>query len=238
MSKKVLRTSFWRIVEHMVDTQYHEHVYFPRTEAELHEVESRFAKMGMPGAFSDVDGVQLAWHKCPSVYAAMNTGKEGYPTLGFLEFVGPNGEVQHIHGPEPGTLQQKLVDLPMAKTWAQARLLKKRGARSSVGPRTAGKRGCRVGATFSGPGLVHFGDPEGLPNAHLHQIDKLRLIKYMAYLSLVQYAGRLTDAGCAAAHPRTSLPLCTACMTAKMTTQVDAEDADQAERGKTGGSGC
>ena len=102
MSEKVLRRSFWRIVEHMVDTHYHEHVYFPRTEEELCEVERRFAKMGMPGAFSDVDGVQLAWHACPSVYSAMNTGKEGYPTLGFLEFVGPNGEVQHIHGPEPG----------------------------------------------------------------------------------------------------------------------------------------
>ena len=103
-----LRRSFWRIVNHMVDNHYSEHVYMPRTSEEVRQTEERFSRMGFPGAITDVDGVQIPWHACPTAYAPTNTGKEGSPTLGFLEYVGPNGEIQHIHGPEHG------VHMPLA----------------------------------------------------------------------------------------------------------------------------
>ena len=103
ISEKSARRSFsWLIVDHIVDHLYNRHVYMPRSVEELKTTESRFARQGFPGAVSDLDGVQIPWNACPAVYAAANTGKEGYPTLGFLVFNGPNGEVQHIHGAELG----------------------------------------------------------------------------------------------------------------------------------------
>ena len=89
-------------MDHVVDHMYSQHVYLPRSLEEVKTTETRFARQGFPGAVSDADGVQIPWIACPAVYAAANTGKEGYPTLGFLVFNGPNGEVQYIHGAELG----------------------------------------------------------------------------------------------------------------------------------------
>ena len=102
ITKRSARRSFWLIVDHVVDHMYSQHVYLPRTLEEVKTTEARFARQGFPGAVSDADGVQIPWIACPAVYAAANTGKEGYPTLGFLVFNGPNGEVQYIHGAELG----------------------------------------------------------------------------------------------------------------------------------------
>ena len=44
-------------------------------------VEATYSMLGIPGAFSSMDVVHLAWAIAPCHLKHMTTGKEGYPSI-------------------------------------------------------------------------------------------------------------------------------------------------------------
>ena len=49
----------------------------------LEAMERPFAKCGLPGCIASMDGVHVAWDRCPATLAGRSTGWKGYTSLAF-----------------------------------------------------------------------------------------------------------------------------------------------------------
>ena len=81
LSQQCVRKFHHAAIAHLYFNHLKQHVFIPRTQEELRESESKYAKCGFPGAFCSFDVVHAAWHQCPHGFTHTCTGKEGFPTL-------------------------------------------------------------------------------------------------------------------------------------------------------------
>jgi hypothetical protein len=69
---------------------------------EVAKAERTFACCGLPGCVTSMDGVHIAWERCPATKRPMYSGKEGYPTVAFNVHVTHNKKIVSVSGPYPG----------------------------------------------------------------------------------------------------------------------------------------
>jgi hypothetical protein len=65
--------------------------------------------MGFPGCITCFDGVHWAWNNAPSGRRFMYQGKEGYPTVVFNVACDSNTYIHHVHGSNPGAVNDKTM---------------------------------------------------------------------------------------------------------------------------------
>ena len=83
--------------------------WFVRTQLARHvcpsdpaETERRYARGGFPGCVGSMDGVHVAWDRCPFGQVQSFKGKEGYPTVAFNVIVDSSARCQSISSAFPG----------------------------------------------------------------------------------------------------------------------------------------
>lgn len=74
---------------------YPAHVRIPDSQEEISRTVLVYTRMGLPGAIGSMDGVHLAWDKCPAAERTLHTGKESYPTLAFNVTVRHDRRILH-----------------------------------------------------------------------------------------------------------------------------------------------
>ena len=111
LSEKCVRTFMYRALEHLHMHHFSQHVFLPKTHAELQRTERKYARSGFPGAFISLDVVHCAWIQCPMKYTHLCSGKEGFPTLAWNCGVDRNGICTHISGPHLGARNDKTIAL-------------------------------------------------------------------------------------------------------------------------------
>eukprot|EP00965_Chrysotila_dentata_P034360 1143743-Pleurochrysis_carterae.AAC.1 len=65
--------------------------------------------LGFPGAVCSIDGVHIAWHRCPATHSALCAGKEKVPTRVFNVAVGSTRRIFHVTLSSPGTRNDKAL---------------------------------------------------------------------------------------------------------------------------------
>ena len=73
------------------------------------ETERRYARGGFPGCVGSMDGVHVAWDRCPFGQVQSFKGKEGYPTVAFNVIVDSNARCQSISPAFPGCKNDKTL---------------------------------------------------------------------------------------------------------------------------------
>lgn len=77
------------------------------TDEEIARCEHTFAKMGMPGALTYMDVVQVAYPACPAALLTLYKGKEKEPTIGYQIHTDPWGMIRNIPRGAPGAKNDK-----------------------------------------------------------------------------------------------------------------------------------
>ena len=92
--------------------EYYNHwVRMPSTEEELRSMEQLFAKCGLPGCFSSMDGVHLHGERLPAGNRHDYVGKEGFPTVAFNCHCTHNLRIIYIGPVQPGARNDKTMVL-------------------------------------------------------------------------------------------------------------------------------
>lgn len=84
-------------------------IRFPSDVLEVQHVESRYAKLGLPGCIGSIDCVHIGWDMCPAGYHADCVGKEGYPTLAFEVVVSHTRRILAVTQSFFGTWNDKTI---------------------------------------------------------------------------------------------------------------------------------
>ena len=103
------RKVFHSITEWLVKYEYDMWVFPPTEESDIRRTEARFAQMGFPGCITCFDGVHWAWNNAPAGRRFMYAGKEGYPSLVFNVACDSNTRIHHVHGSNPGAVNDKTM---------------------------------------------------------------------------------------------------------------------------------
>jgi hypothetical protein len=73
------------------------------------ECEEIYSKLGFPGCLGSMDGVHLAWDRCPQNLVQQFKGKEGYPTVAFNVVADSTRRVQSVTPAFQGTRNDKTM---------------------------------------------------------------------------------------------------------------------------------
>lgn len=86
---------------------YYKYCTLPQSETEMRDVEAAYARMGFPGCLGSVDGVHVAWDKCPHRLQARHKGSKQKPTRTFNVTVDHRKFIRHVASSKPGSVNDK-----------------------------------------------------------------------------------------------------------------------------------
>jgi len=76
----------------------------PATIEAVNDVEAVYRRMGFPGCVGSVDGVHVAWAKCPMGLQPRHKGAKGYPSRSFNVTVDHRRMIQRVACSKPGAM--------------------------------------------------------------------------------------------------------------------------------------
>ena len=86
-----------------------DYIYLPWNNSELHEVQSLYATVGLPGCCGSIDVVHIGWDACPSNLLHLYKGKESYPSIAYEVIVNQKRFIMAITVGHPGARNDKHI---------------------------------------------------------------------------------------------------------------------------------